>query len=206
MKTMLKNRYVLLQIFAGNTLLAFSVCAFIVPNRFMLGGATGIALALQQWLLLPLSALTAVLNTVLFFLGLTFLGKAFAMTSLCSALTYPMILGLFERLPLEGFAGGKLLLSAVSAGVLMGIGIGIIIHAGGSTGGMDIPLCILKHYKGIPVGLSMIVFDLVILSAQVIAKGGENILYSIAIMSLTSISISLFQGWLKKKKGRLAPQ
>lgn len=199
MKTIQKNIRVFLQIIAGNTLLAFSVCTFIVPNRFMLGGATGIALALQHWFSLPLSILTAGLNTILFFLGLIFLGKAFAMTSLCSALTYPIILGIFEHLPLQELAAGKLFTSAIFTGILMGVGIGIIIHAGGSTGGMDIPLCILKQYKGIPIGLSMIVFDLLILSAQTICSGREKILYSIAIMVLTSVSISLFQTWVKNE-------
>ena len=54
----------------GNTMLAFGVCAFVVPNRFMLGGSTGIALALQNVVPLRLSVLSAMLNAGFFLLGL----------------------------------------------------------------------------------------------------------------------------------------
>ena len=62
-------------ILIGNALLAFSVCAFVVPHNLMLGGCTGIALTLQQVIDLPLSVLSAILNTIFFFLGLFLLSK-----------------------------------------------------------------------------------------------------------------------------------
>ena len=182
----MKRMEMLLYILGGNILLAFAVCAFVVPNGFMLGGSTGIALVVRSWIPLPISAITAVVNVSLFVLGYIFLGKKFAMTSLISTVIYPVILGAFERLPMGTWFSGDTLLSAVFAGVLMGGGIGLVIRAGGSTGGMDIPPCILQKLKGIPVGSSMMCFDIVILGLQILREGWDGILYGIVVIVLTS--------------------
>lgn len=176
-------------ILAGNILLAFAVCAFVVPNSFMLGGSTGIALVVRSWLPLPISTITAAVNVTLFALGFLFLGKDFAMTSLLSTVIYPLILGVFERMHFGSWCTEDTLLSAVFAGVLMGYGIGLVIRAGGSTGGMDIPPCILQKLKGIPVGRSMVVFDIVILGLQILRGGWDGILYGVVVIVLTSAMV-----------------
>ena len=65
---------ILLLTLIGNTMLAFAVCAFIVPQGFMLGGSSGISLTLQTVLPLRLSVITAMVNVSLFCLGWVFLG------------------------------------------------------------------------------------------------------------------------------------
>jgi len=182
----MKRLETLFYIVIGNVFLAFAVCAFVVPNRFMLGGSTGIALAVQSWIPAPISVISAVVNVSLFLLGFVFLGKQFAMTSLLSTVIYPIILGFFEKLPVGTWFSGDTLLCAVFAGVMMGGGIGLVIRAGGSTGGMDIPPCILQKLKGIPVGNSMMCFDIVILGLQILRGGWDGILYGIVVIVLTS--------------------
>lgn len=187
----MKNRGKMLGlVLLGNMLIAFSVCAFVVPNQFMLGGSTGIALTVQYWIPVPLSMITAVTNSALFLVGLIFLGKKFAMTSLCSTMLYPVILSAFERLPLDRLLRGETLAAAVASAVLMGLGLGLVIRAGGSTGGMDIPPCILQKYRGIPVGTSMLVFDMIVLLMQVSYSGIHGIFYSIVIILLTSRTVN----------------
>lgn len=186
----MKRVKMLSYILAGNILLAFAVCAFVVPNGFMLGGSTGIALVIRSWLPLPISTITAVVNVTLFVLGFLFLGKNFAMTSLLSTVIYPLVLGVFERMTFGSWCTEDTLLSAVFAGVLMGFGIGLVIRAGGSTGGMDIPPCILQKLKGIPVGSSMVLFDIVILGLQVFRGGWDGILYGIVVIVLTSAMVN----------------
>lgn len=182
----MKRFTTLFYILAGNILLAFAVCAFVVPNGFILGGSTGIALVIRSFVPAPLSLITAAINLSLFVLGFLFLGKTFAMTSLLSTILYPIILGVFEQLATDLWFAGDPLLDAVFAGVLMGSGIGLVIRAGGSTGGMDIPPCILQKRKGIPVGNSMVCFDIAILALQVLRGGRDTILYGIVIIVLTS--------------------
>ena len=188
----MKKRILLfLNILLGNALLAFAICAFVVPNGFMLGGSNGIALALHKILPLPLSVLNGVLNGLLFLLGLICMGWKFAATSLMSTILYPIIMAVFENLPVATlFAGEDPLLCVIFCSVLAGLGIGIVVRAGGSTGGMDIPPCILQKYKGIPVGTSMMVFDTVIVLTQVCFNGLDGLLHSVLIIFLISITVN----------------
>lgn len=171
----------------GNALLAFAVCAFVVPCGFMLGGGTGIALALHHFLpAVPLSVWSAIINAVLFIMGWIFMGKGFAMASLLSTVVFPVFMAVFEWLPVGSLFEADILTCALFASVLAGVGIGIVIREGGSTGGMDIPPCILQKYKGIPVGTSMMVFDTAIVLAQVLVMGLGGVLHSILIVFLIS--------------------
>ena len=182
----MKRVAILFYILAGNILLAFAVCAFVIPNNFMLGGSTGIALVIRSLIPAPVSVITAGINLLLFLLGFLFLGKKFAMTSLLSTILYPVILAIFETQSMGAWFAPDTLLSAVFAGVLMGSGIGLVIRAGGSTGGMDNPPCILQKVKGIPVGNSMVFFDIIILALQILRGGWDGILYGIVVIVLTS--------------------
>lgn len=180
----------ILSILLGNTLLAFSVCAFVVPNNIMLGGSNGIALFLQHFIPVRLSVIAAVVNIVLFLLGLLFMGWKFAATSLLSTVVYPVILALFETLPLAQLFNENIVISALACSVLFGLGIGMVVRVGGSTGGMDIPPCILQKYKGIPVGTSVMFFDILVVLMQVVIKGTDGLLLSILVIVIMSVTIN----------------
>ncbi len=187
---MKQNLKMIGSVLLGNTLLAFAICAFVVPNDIMLGGSSGIALFVQQFIPgLRLSVISAVVNVALFVLGWVFLGWKFAATSLASTIVYPMILGVFETLPLGTLFNENIVLSALACAVLCGLGIGIVVRVGGSTGGMDIPPCILFKYFGIPVGRSIMFFDTLVVLMQVAVKGLDGILCSILVIAVMSIVI-----------------
>ena len=175
----------------GNMMIAFAVCAFVVPNDIMLGGSGGIALFVQQFLPeVRLSVISAVINVSLFLLGLIFMGRRFAATSLMSTIIYPIILAVFESLPLSTMFRENIVVIALACGVLCGLGIGLVVRVGGSTGGMDIPPCILNKYKGIPVGTSIMFFDILVLMLQVMVKGMDGLLLSILVTVVISFTIN----------------
>ena len=188
MKQQLKR---LPQILLGNLLLAFAICAFVVPHDFMLGGSNGIALFLQNFIPLPLSVLNGILNVALFLVGLLCMGKDFAMTSLLSTIIYPLIMALLERLPVGTlFVDENPLLCAIFCALISGLGVGIVIRSGGSTGGMDIPPIIMNKYTHIPVGTWILIFDSVIVIAQVCFNGLDGLLNSLLIILLMSLVIN----------------
>ena len=181
---------VLLTIILGNAMLAFSICAFVIPYDIMLGGSNGIALAIQHFVPVRLSVISACVNVSLFFLGLIFLGWKFAATSLASTIVYPLVLAIFELLPLGTLFEENIVVCALFCGALCGAGIGLVVRAGGSTGGMDIPPCILNKYKGIPVGTSLMFFDVVVVLTQVILKGTDGILLSLVVIVVMSFVVN----------------
>lgn len=171
-------------ILLGNTLYALAVALFILPNKLITGGTTGLALVFQHQLGIPVSIFVGVFNIVMFVLGGIVLGKSFALTTVISTFYYPFILSIFEKL----FGGSRMtndtMLATIFAGLLIGAGIGMVIRAGASTGGMDIPPLILNKKLKLSVSVTMSIFDCFILLTQMLFSSKEMILYGILLVLL----------------------
>ena len=178
------NMKKIITVLAGNTLYALAVSLFILPNGLITGGTTGLALVAQYKLGIPIAAFVGVFNVVMFVAGAAVLGKAFAFTTIISTFYYPFILGVFEGLFGSSPLTGDTMLATVFAGLLIGAGIGMVIRAGASTGGMDIPPLILNKKFRLPVSMTMSVFDCLILLTQMVFAGKEKILYGVLLVLL----------------------
>ena len=176
-----------LSIILGNALYALTVVLFLVPSGLITGGATGIALAVNKAVGLPVSGVLFVINITMLVLGWIVLGRRFALTTIASTILSPMFLALWERV----FAGivltDDLVLNTIFAGFGVGISLGITIRAGASTGGMDIPPLVLNKYFHIPVSASMLVFDLLILCLQAAFSPLQQCLYGIVLVIVYTI-------------------
>lgn len=73
-------------------------------------------------------------------------------------------------------------LSTLFSGLGIGLSLGLVIRAGASTGGMDIPPLVLNHYFRIPVSAGLYIFDFVILLFQAVYNPPEKVLYGIVLM------------------------
>ena len=169
-------------ILAGNTGMALAIVMFILPNGLITGGTTGLSLIAEHFFRIPLSVFVFCFNLVMFVLGAAILGKAFALTSLLSTFYFPLALGFFQKFPALGDFTDDRMLCAVLAGILIGFSIGIVIRAGASTGGMDIPPLILKKTAGLSVSVMLYVFDFLILLGQAVFSDKESILYGILLV------------------------
>ena len=179
------NKKDILSILLGNTLLALAVILFIVPGHLLSGGTTGISLFLNHYFHLPISLFTFIFNFIVFII----LGKKFALQTLISTFYYPFILGVFE-LSFQGFyLTDDILINTLFAGVLVGVAIAIVIKAGASTGGMDIPPLILNKLFKIPVSVSMYVFDTLIVLAQFGFSDVRQCLYGIVLIFIYTMVI-----------------
>lgn len=174
----------------GNAIFAFGLTAFSIPNGFLVGGTTGIARSAEHFLGLEMSVTVAVINGIMFLLGLWILGKRFALTTVVSTLIFPVLLDLFLGIPGLGNLTEDRLLAALFGGMITGLGLGIVMRLGGSTGGMDIPPLILNRKFRIPVAAAMYCFDVGILMSQILFSDSEEILYGILSVMLTSIVLN----------------
>ena len=177
----------LLAILLGNAVYALAVAAFILPNGLITGGSTGLALVARQLWDVPVETFVACFNPLMFLLGLAVLGRRFALTTLVSSFWYPLIFGFFQRIPRVPFPTQDKLLAVVCAGGMIGLGIGIVIRAGASTGGMDIPPLVLQKKLGIPVSVSIYAFDFAILLGQMLFARREEVLYGILLVLVYSL-------------------
>ena len=169
-------------ILIGNTIYALAVTSFILPSGLITGGSTGLALLFYHQLGIPIAVFVSIFNIAMFTLGAIVLGKAFTLTTLISTFYFPFILGLLQRVPQLQDMTSDRLLSALYAGIMIGVSIGIVIKAGASTGGMDIPPLVLKKKFGIPVSVALYGFDFVILLSQMLFADKEQVLYGILLV------------------------
>lgn len=169
-------------IILGNLMYASAVTLFIVPNGLITGGTTGLALFFSRTAGISISLFVSVFNVTMFLLGAWILGKHFAVTTVLSTVIYPALLGALERFGFQGFVMEERLVAVLYAGLLIGAGIGIVMRAGASTGGVDIPALILKKKMDVNVSFSIYLMDCVILGLQLIHSDSYGVLYGILLI------------------------
>lgn len=169
-------------VIVGNFLYALTVKLFLLPANLVTGGTTGIALTIQHFFDIPISYFVLIFNIIMLILGFIILGKQFAITTIASSFLYPFFLELFNKLLGPCILTDDLLLNTLFAGFGIGIGLGIVIRSGSSTGGMDIPPLVLQKKFRIPVSASLYVFDACIILTQLIFRPIENVLYGIVLL------------------------
>ena len=177
-----KNIRNILVVLAGNALYALAVVTFILPGGIITGGTTGLALAADRFLHIPVTAFVFSFNLVMFAAGALILGKKFALTTLVSTFFYPAALAFWQRFPILSHVTGDHMLCTVFGGLMIGAGIGIVIRVGASTGGMDIPPLILNKKFGLPVSVLLYGFDFLILLLQMTFSDPEQSLYGILLV------------------------
>lgn len=159
--SMIKNIFLIV---IGTAVLAFGTAIFIVPFDLVTGGVSGMAIVLDKIVPFALGVdfyITA-LTWILFFLGIIFLGKGFALKTLVSTIFYPILFAIFYDLVDPNVLGGLFvlqnssyheiaaLLAAVFGGACVGAGCALTFIAGGSTGGVDvISFLLCKVFKKI---------------------------------------------------------
>lgn len=181
------ERYVMISL--GIILMAAGFYFFLIPLQLVAGGVTGLGIVLEHVFGFSISLLVLFMNMILLVLGLLVLGKKIFIRSIYGSLLFPAVLFLMERfLPLLDF-DNDYLLGTVFGGAFVGIGFGLMLKYGGTSGGTDIPIKILYKKFGVPIGTSVYVFDGIIVSIGILAFYNENGLVA-GLYALISIFIS----------------
>jgi len=181
----------ILMITLGCAIYAVAFSWFYQPNEISAGGFVGISQIINFYFpVIPIGVVTAVLNIPLFILGIRKQGFRLLISSLYSMLMVSLfidLIALFHTFePMQ-----DRLLAAGFGGVIAGLGIGILMKYGTTTGGTELCAKLLKYkFPHISVGKLCLVIDIVIVIAYTIAfRNVYNALYGIASMYLFSISV-----------------
>lgn len=173
----------------GNLLYAAAVFFLLEPTRIITGGATGIALFLNHEFGLSVSGTLLLINVLMGVIGWIFLGRKFAMGTALSSLILPAAVALFEQLG-NGYAlTHDIFLCAAFGGLTIGVSLGLVMRAGFSTGGMDIPPLLLHKYCRISVASAMWGVDVFILLLQSVRATPDAIMYGILMVVVYSLTI-----------------
>lgn len=184
-----KKIYPLLLILLGNTMYCLGIVFFVLPAGLITGGTTGLGLFFSHFLKVPLGLFIPVFNILMFLAGAFILGRSFALTTILSTFYYPVIFQILQTLSGGAPLTSDPMLATVCAGLLVGAGIGLVIHAGASTGGMDIPPLILNRLLGLPVSIGLYAFDFLILILQMFFSNTEQVLYGIVMVLIYTATL-----------------
>lgn len=165
--------------FIGSSLLAFGVCAFIEPFNIIVGGSTGIALVLHRLTGINVSVFAFAINLFVLPIGYFFDGKELVIGSILSSFFYPLSLAVFELFPGITTMADDILLASLCSGIICGIGIGLVMKSGGSTGGVDIPCLIVSKKTRIPINKIFNICDSAIMIAQIPFSNVTYIIYGL---------------------------
>ena len=188
---MRRNKWLSLGIvLLGNVFYALTVKLFVLPANLISCGTTGLALVMLELTGMPVSWFVFLFNVAMLCLGWWILGRQFAMTTVLSSLLYPLILEAANRILGDVVLTENMLLNVLFAGLGLGLSLGMVIRAGASTGGMDIPPLILKKLFRIPVSASLWVFDFCIMLSQMFFHTAEDLLYGVLLLILISMTLN----------------
>ena len=182
--------FTVLCVIFGNTIHAASVTLFLLPANLISCGTTGIGLVMEHLFHIPLSVFIFVFNIAMLSVGWMILGKKFAMNTALSSIIYPFILEGIQQLVGNFQITDNVLLNTIFAGMGLATGLGIVIRAGASTGGMDIPPLVLKKIFGIPVTITLWLFDFCIMTAQMFFHAPEDLLYGVILLIVISFTLN----------------
>ena len=187
MNRFMKKILPILLILIGNTTYGLGVILFVLPTGLITGGTTGLGLFFQHSFGLPLNIFIAVFNVAMFLLGVWILGRKFAITTIISTFYYPIAFQVMTTLVGDRVLTTDPMLATLCAGVMIGAGIGLVIRAGASTGGMDIPPLVFNKLFGLPVSVGLYLFDFMILILQMLFSNTEQVLYGIIMIIIYTV-------------------
>jgi len=162
----------------GTIIVALSLDLFLEPNRIAPGGVSGLAIVISYLTGWPVGAITLAINIPLFLLALRILGAHFSAKTLYAT----FLLGIsIDALSFIRPITNDAVLAAVYGGIIMGIGLGMVIKYGATTGGTDLAAAIVrKYYSSLSIGWILLIIDFMIIAFAGFVFNAELALYALA--------------------------
>jgi uncharacterized membrane-anchored protein YitT (DUF2179 family) len=187
----------LVLIFAGSIICAAAIKGILIPKQFLAGGLTGLALLIYYVLpILPLGVMYFLLNIPLFIVGWLFVGRRFFLYSIAGVFIFSGAM----LLPFPIIQIQDMILSALTAGIITGVGSGIILKSLGSAGGLDILSVVLYKKFSVRPGTFTLVFNAILMGTAAFRIPLEMILYTLIYLYVTSHFYNLVLVGLSQRK------
>ena len=137
-------------------IIAAAVYFFLVPSHASVSSISGLGIVLANFVPLPLSAITMILNVVLLVIGFLTCGREFGAKTVYTSILLPACIGLFERLfPNLGSLTDSQELDVLCYILVVSVGLSILFNRNASSGGLDIVAKIMNKYLHMDLGKAM---------------------------------------------------
>ncbi|MDP8242258.1 MAG: YitT family protein [Candidatus Celaenobacter antarcticus] len=204
MKSKLKIVLEYLIILIGAAMMGLSIVLFLSPNKIAAGGVSGLSVVINHLFNLPIGLIMLVFNIPLFLIGLKALGKRFGIRTLFGMIAFSLFTDFFNNILHLPAVTEDPLLASLYGGLLLGIGLGIVFKANGSTGGSDIVAQIFSQKRIMTAGNTFILIDFIVISiAGFCFKGVEYALWGFIALYVSSKVIDVIIAGLGYAKATL---
>lgn len=137
-------------------IIAAAVYFFLVPSHTSVSSISGLGIVLCNFVPLPLSAITMILNVVLLIIGFFTCGREFGVKTVYTSVMLPLFLGLFEIIfPNFGSMTDSQELDVLCYILVVSVGLSILFNRNASSGGLDIVAKIMNKYLHMELGKAM---------------------------------------------------
>ena len=137
-------------------IIAVAVYFFLVPSHTSISSMSGLGIVLSNFVPLPLSVITMILNVVLLIIGFFTCGKEFGLKTVYTSVILPVFLGIFENIfPNTGSITNSQELDVLCYILVVSVGLSILFNRNASSGGLDIVAKIINKYFHMELGKAM---------------------------------------------------
>jgi uncharacterized membrane-anchored protein YitT (DUF2179 family) len=185
---------------AGSLLCGLSINGILIPHGFVSGGVVGISIVTHYFLpFLSVAVIYFLFNIPLFLAGWFFVNRRFFLYSIVGMVIFTFCVSMVQTpVPVH-----DKLLAALLAGLIQGVGSGIILKSQGSAGGSDILSVILYNRFSVRLGTTILGFNTVILGTAAFFFSLEDSLYTLIYLYVVTKVIDLVVNGLSQRKAAL---
>lgn len=185
-----------IEIVLGTLLTAAAFAFFIIPQNFAAAGVTGFSTIMIRMVPISLSSMVLLVNVSFLALGIIFVGKEFTAKTVLVSFLFPIMLDTLTKMHITSEMNP--ILAAICGGVLLGLGAGMIIRSGASSGGFGILAVILNNKTKISIAAAMNLCDAAVILVQAARQPLVQTIYGILVITISAFVVgqvaSLGQG------------
>lgn len=194
---MKKRAIELFFIILGSFIFALAVNLFVIPNDLGEGGVTGLTIIFYYLYGWSPGLVSLVINGALLIVGYRFLSRNTTIYTIIAVIFNSLFLHLTHNWTIES---NEIIVNAIFGGVLVGVGIGLIIRAGGTSAGTTILASITKKYLGWNISYGLLFFDLIVVFSSYFIIGAEKLMLTIVMLYIgTKVMEFIIEGFSTKK-------
>lgn len=191
-----------IMITAATAIVAAAVFFFLIPSHVSVGSISGLAIVIGNFISLPISAITMILNVGLLIIGFLFIGREFGGKTVYTSILLPVIIGIFEKVFSDYTSINEdPLLDMICYVFVVSIGLSMLFNRNASSGGLDIVAKLMNKFLYMDLGNAMFVSGMVVAVSSALVYEKKIVVLSILGTYLNGIVLDrfIFGSNLKKR-------
>lgn len=193
MKKRMETVWEFAMITIATTIVAAAVFFFLIPSHVSVGSISGLAIVIGNFIPLPISAITMILNVALLIVGFLFVGREFGGKTVYTSILLPVVIGIFEKIfPNNTSITADSFLDMICYVFVVSIGLAMLFNRNASSGGLDIVAKLMNKFLHMDLGNAMSVSGMVVALSSALVYDKKTVVLSVLGTYLNGIVLDHF--------------